>query len=163
MQRSGTETGTVLQTDGLTAKVIINKSKSCSECGKAEAGICGKQGAGMVMTVSNAIGARQGDIVTLDIDRSTHVKAYLAAFILPMVALFAFSYIGNRTGIQGLDIILGLAALALSLLIAVSLIRRIDRHTRLRISSITGKDESFEAMTQEERDYLKAYNINSFS
>ena len=60
MERSGLETGTVIETNGTMAKVRINKSKSCKECGKAQAGICGKSGEGMIMkNVTYADDARQ--------------------------------------------------------------------------------------------------------
>jgi len=163
MQRSGIETGTVLQTDGVTAKVITNKSKACNECGKAQAGICGKQGAGMVMNVRNAIGAAQGDIVTIDLDRSTHIKAYFIVFIIPIVALFVFSYIGSLLGTPGLEVILGISGLAVSLLLSAHIIRKLNKSAGMKISSILGKDESFEAMTQEEMDYLRAYKVKGFS
>ena len=153
MERYEPETGTVLVTDGITARVITNKTKSCKECGKAQAGICGKQGAGMVMTVRNTLGAKQGDIVKLDIDRSTHIKAYLMIFVLPVLMLFIFSYAGVHLKVDGLDVVMGLTALAIFLLVSVYMIKRIDRNTTLYISSVMGRGDSVQYMTPEEWDY----------
>jgi positive regulator of sigma E activity len=119
MQRSGIETGTVVKTERSLAEVIINKSKSCKECGKAQAGICGKSGAGMVMQASNGIGAKEGDTVVLGLKTATHAKAYFIFFLLPVIALFISAYIGylvsQSTDIKGLDVLGGLSGLVISI------------------------------------------------
>ncbi|MBI5739315.1 MAG: SoxR reducing system RseC family protein [Nitrospirae bacterium] len=106
-EKNDLETGTVLKTEGQWASVITNKSKSCNECGKAQAGICGKSGAGMVIKVKNDAGAKVWDTVLLELDGKTHVKAYFLVFILPVLTLFISAYAGHlisqSSGIQGLD------------------------------------------------------------
>ena len=38
------------------------------------AGICGKSGEGMIMEAGNDLNAREGDIVTLDLEKKIHVN-----------------------------------------------------------------------------------------
>ena len=118
MQSPDLETGTVLKTEGDWATVITNKSKSCRECGKAQAGICGKQGSGMVLRVRNNYGARTGDTVLLELETSVQIKANFFVFILPVISLFLFAYLGhvisNYTGLNGLDAAGGITGLIVS-------------------------------------------------
>jgi positive regulator of sigma E activity len=95
MQSSDIETGTVLKTEGTMALVITNRSKSCRECGKAQAGICGKSGSGMVLKADNALGAERGDTVELGLEKAAHVKGYFLAFVLPVLVLFLAAYAGH--------------------------------------------------------------------
>ncbi len=89
MERSGLETGTVIETKGTKAKVIIDKSSACNECGKAQAGICGKSGEGMIMEAGNNLNAGQGDRVTLGLEKNVHVKGY---FWYSYCRFYPFSY-----------------------------------------------------------------------
>lgn len=140
MERSGLETGTVIETNGTMAKVRINKSKSCKECGKAQAGICGKSGEGMIMKAGNLLNAREGDRVTLGLEMKVHAKGYFLVFILPVLALFLFAYLGNEisglTGIQGLDVILGISGLATAILFSLYKIKKLDSSAEMEITRI---------------------------
>ena len=131
MERTDIETGTVLEIQGTYATVITNKSKSCKECGKAEAGICGKKGAGITIKTLNSLGAVKGDTVEIDIAKKTHVKAVFIVFILPVITLFISAYAGHlisrSTGTGGLDIIAGLAGLLISLIYSFIKIHKIDK------------------------------------
>jgi len=162
MQRSDLETGTVIKIDGLWASVITNKSKSCNECGKAQAGICGKSGAGMVMSVKNKAGARKGDTVELGLDKATHIKAYFFAFIFPVVMLFVSAYAGSvissYADIYGLDVIAGFTGLIISIIYSFYMIRRLDRTSRLQIIRIiSDPPEYVSAAGTEEMDYISAF------
>jgi positive regulator of sigma E activity len=162
MQRPDLETGTVIKIDGPWASVITNKSKSCNECGKAQAGICGKSGAGMVMSVKNRAGARKGDTVELGLDKATHIKAYFFAFILPVAILFVCTYSGSvissYAGINGLDVIAGVTGLVISILYSFHKIRSLDRTSRLQIIKIiSDPPEYVSAAGAEEMDYISAF------
>ncbi len=163
MQGSGSETGTVLKTEGTSATVITNKSKSCQECGKAQAGICGKGGSGMVITVDNSLGAVQGETVELGLARNTHAKGLFIAFIFPILVLIVCSCAGHiltqYMGIKGLDVIAGLTGLILSILYSFRKIRTLDKSTHLHIIKIlSGHAEYGVGSSSEEIDYLHAFN-----
>ncbi len=163
MQSSEIETGTVLKTEGTKALVITNKSKSCKECGKAQAGICGKSGSGMVLKVENAIGAERGDTVELGLEKTAHVKGYLITFIFPVIALFIAAYAGHLisqlTGVKYLDVTAGLSGLVLAILYAFRKISRLDKSTQLHITRIlSGSSEYGVGSCAEEIDYLHAFN-----
>ena len=163
MQRPDLETGTVIKTDGAWASVITNKSKSCNECGKAQAGICGKSGAGMVMSVKNTAGAKRGDTVELGLDKTIHIKAYFFAFIFPVAILFVCAYSGSvislSAGINGLDVIAGFTGLIISILYSFGKIRQFDRTSRLQITKVlSDPPEYVSAISAEEMDYISAFN-----
>lgn len=140
MQRSGIETGTVISTEGTRATVITNKSKSCHECGKAQAGICGKQGSDIVLKVKNTMDARKGDTVIVSLDKSTHYRAFFSAFILPVIALFLFSYLGyfisKTTGVHNLDVVAGFSGFIIITVFSFIRIRGLEKSTQFFISSI---------------------------
>jgi positive regulator of sigma E activity len=162
MQQNDIETGTVLKCEGEWAMVITNKSKSCRECGKAQAGICGKSGAGMVIKVRNPVGAKSSDTVLLELDRSIHIKAYFLAFILPVAILFLCTYAGylvsQSSGIKGLDVTAGFIGLAASAAYSLNRIRSLGMKTHLQIGKILhDAPESYSSSCPEETDYLAAF------
>jgi positive regulator of sigma E activity len=166
MQSSEIETGTVLKTEGAQALVITNKSKSCKECGKAQAGICGKSGSGMVLKVDNQLGAERGDTVELGLETTAHVKGYFLAFILPVIVLFLAAYAGHvisqLTGVKYLDVTAGLAGLILAVLYSFRKIIRLDKSTQLHVKRILyGSSEYGVGSCAEEIDYLHAFNRSS--
>jgi positive regulator of sigma E activity len=163
MQGESRETGTVLETEGALATVITNKSKACNECGKAQAGICGKKGAGITMSVRNPAGAKKGDTVIIELAKTTHIKAYFFFFVFPVIALFVFAYIGSVTGVKGLDVWLGLAGLIISLVYSFYKIRSIERSETLHIAKILHHPPEFTNGVNacpEEEDYISAFSRN---
>jgi positive regulator of sigma E activity len=140
MERSDIESGTVIDIDGRLASVIINKSKSCHECGKAQAGICGKSGAGMIMKAQNTIDAVKGDMVTIELETATQARGFFLFFILPVLALFAGSYAGfllsESTGVKGLEVITGMAMLIIFSCYSLNKIRKLDKAAIYSIKSI---------------------------
>ncbi len=143
MELSGLETGTVIEVTGTRAKVRVNKSSACKECGKAQAGICGKSGEGMVMEVRNKLNAGLGDMVTIDLERKVHVAGYFLVFISPVLALFFFAYIGHemsvQSGIQNLDVILGITGLVFSILFSLLKIKKMDSSAEMNITRIVSQ------------------------
>lgn len=167
MKSTGTETGTVLRTGGSRASVITNKSTSCNECGKAQAGICGKSGSGMVMSALNPLGAVEGDIVEIGLQRKDHVKGYCIAFVLPVIVLFIAAFTGQwlskGTGIQGLEVIAGLAGLFLSLIYSAVKIRAMEKSAELSITRILHATPEYGlGSAAEELDYLHAFKGSSW-
>jgi sigma-E factor negative regulatory protein RseC len=163
MQGSVNETATVLKTEGTSATVITNKSKSCKECGKARAGICGKSGSGMIMTVENSLGAEKGDTVEIGLEKKTHVKAYFIAFVLPVILLFLATYTGHflsqLMGIEGLDVIAGLTGLIIAIICSLRKIYRLDKSVQMQITKILhGSSEYRFGSSPEEIDYLHAFS-----
>jgi len=163
MQSPDIETGTVLKTEGHQALVITNKSKSCRECGKAQAGICGKSGSGMLLNVDNPVRAERGDTVELGLEKTAHVKGYFLAFVLPVIALLIAAYAGHAlsrlTGIKHLDVTAGLTGLLLAGLYSFRKIRKLDKSTHLHITRILyGASEYGPGSCAEEIDYLRAFN-----
>lgn len=163
MQSSDIETGTVLKTEGTQALVLTNKSKSCKECGKAQAGICGKSGSGMVFKVDNPLGAERGDTVELGLKKTAHVKGYFLAFILPVLVLFLAAYAGHvfsqLSGVRYLDVTVALTGLILAILYSLRKIRKLDKSIQLHITRILyGSSEYKVGSCAEEIDYLHAFN-----
>ncbi len=163
MERSNIESGTVLETNGNFATIVINKSKSCKECGKAQAGICGKGGAGMIMKVTNPINAVKGDDVTLGLGIKTQIKGYLLVFILPVAALMTGAYAGylisQTTGIANLDVITGISFLVLSIAYMIHKVRDLDKSAQIHITGTLHKgQESLSITYPEEMDYLAYFD-----
>jgi len=163
MIKQTNDTATVIETHGDTATVMTNKDMACRGCGKAQAGICGKGGTGMLFSVRNSAGARQGDTVLISLNRKTYYKAYLFAFVTPVMALFAGTYAGSvlseRVEIGHLDVILGLLFLILSMIYSLKVIHALDRSKDMYISRIIhdgGAGYDLGSSTEGE-DYLRAF------
>jgi len=163
MQPTGIETGTVLSTDGVWATVITNKNSACRECGKAEAGICGKQGDGIILRARNVSGAKAGNTVVLELGKTTHAAAYFFVFILPVIVLFLFAYLGHLAsphfGMRNLDAASGLSGFIISLLYSLRKIHKLDKSSHLSVSKIIS-DTHDRKLTDcvEETDYLAAFS-----
>lgn len=140
MQKTDIETATVLKTEGGLAVVMTNKSKACKECGKAQAGICGKKGEGIVLEVTNHIGAEEGDTVLIDLDAGVRASGYFIVFILPVIVLILSTIAGNlvsrSTGINGLDAAAGLTGLILSIIFSLRKLRKMNSTVKLKITKI---------------------------
>jgi sigma-E factor negative regulatory protein RseC len=161
--RSDIETATVIDTDGTLATVITDKSKSCNECGKAQAGICGKQGDGIVMEVNNSVGAEKGDTVKLGIENRIRFEGYFLIFILPVIILILSAYAGELIGrsfqVKGLDAAAGFTGLVTSISYALYKIHKLDKAARFQITDILGDPPLNETSSYpEEADYLRAFN-----
>ncbi len=163
MERSDIESGTVIDIDGTSASVMINKSKACHECGKAQAGICGKSGAGMIMKAQNTLNAVKGDTVTIGLNTATQARGFFFFFILPVIALFAGSYAGllisESTGIKGLEVVTGISLLIIFTLYSLYMIRLLDKTAKYCITSVILKGTNFSpGSCSEETDYLTHFN-----
>lgn len=140
MKPSIADTGMVIETDGLWAVVRTNEEKSCNECGKARAGICGKGGAGMILQVKNPVGAVKGDTVKIDLEKGTHYKAYFLAFILPLLMLFlgtaAGSVLSKSWGIGNLELLGGFSGFIIAVAFSLKKIHSLDKSKKMYIADI---------------------------
>ncbi len=88
------QTGIVLSAQGNTATVRFQRSSACGKCnacfhlGKSEADI----------ELDNALGAKPGDRVIIELHGKTVVKASVIVYGVPLVALIAGIAIGSAAG-----------------------------------------------------------------
>jgi len=87
------ETGTVTSVDGITAKVIISRERSC--CEKCEKDHCDVPAEGIEMEVINEAGAAVGQKVKVVMKSYTYIKGAFLIYILPVIALFAGAVAGK--------------------------------------------------------------------
>jgi len=168
MNYSGHETGTVIATQDLWAEVKMNKSSSCRECGKAQAGICGKKGAGMVLKARNTLHARTGDTVTVELAGTSYAKACFYTFIVPVAALIVSAYLGDvvsdKAGIEGLTVVAGLTGLVTAIVYSLKKIRKLDSTVHMEvIKIISDRFDQNRPASQEEHDYLSAFSRQGLS
>ncbi|MBI4686814.1 MAG: SoxR reducing system RseC family protein [Nitrospirae bacterium] len=159
------ETSTVISVEGKWAMVITNKSKACRECGKAQAGACGKGGAGMALKVRNPLGAKKGDIVMLGIEEKTRVKGYFFIFIMPVIVLFLSAFLGyllsRYSSIKNLEAFFGFLGLVISIIYASKKTQELNRTSHLYITKILQGQELQNynsGIDSEAMDYLTAFN-----
>lgn len=77
------EEGIVIEANGKTANVRIDRTTACEHC---KAG-CLEKGGVMVTEAENTIGAQAGDTVHLEFNPRAALKAVLMVFGLPLLAL----------------------------------------------------------------------------
>ncbi len=112
----------VIETDGKFATVETERKSACEGCHKAEEGgcsVCSLMGGDRKIATQalNSIGARVGDVVTIESD-STRMLAYgLLVFILPIViALLAWGISSQLTANIAIQAISAFAGFGLCLL-----------------------------------------------
>ncbi|MBZ0266995.1 SoxR reducing system RseC family protein [bacterium] len=85
---NGAPRGVVLRTDGTRAEVSTSRRGACSAC--SEAAACGMGEAERcddVVAVRNAVGARVGDTVELDLPGNAVLRLSLLVWIVPLAGL----------------------------------------------------------------------------
>ena len=157
------ETGRVIDTDGETASVMIEQGASCKGCGNAKLGLCRPGGAGMLLRVQNTLGASRGDRVVMGLEKKTHLKGYLLAFILPLLSFLLASLGGYMlsevTGVKGVEVVVGLAGLSATAFYSLRRLKALDKAGKMHIKRII-RDAEFRygaATGAEEMDYLAGY------
>ena len=77
-----------------TAMVIHVRESACSgDCHKCSG--CGAAKEAVLFTAENRIGAKQGDLVKVESDTGTVLKAAVVLYVLPLVLFFLGYYIGD--------------------------------------------------------------------
>jgi len=90
------EIGIVTKTEGLTAKVAVQKKGTCEGCGAK--GVCETTEAGMEIEALNPINAKEGQTVKVSIKPSVYLKGTMLVYGFPLVAMFAGAIIGKNIG-----------------------------------------------------------------
>lgn len=85
---NGAPRGVVLRTDGTRAEVSTSRRGACSSCSEAAAcGIGEAERSDDVVSVRNAVGARVGDTVELDLPGNAVLRLSLLVWIVPLAGL----------------------------------------------------------------------------
>ena len=134
-----------------TAMVIHVRESACSgDCHKCSG--CGAAKEAVLFTAENRIGARRGDLVKVESDTGTVLKAAVVLYVLPLVLFFLGYYIG--------DVLWSLGALAggLGFVLGVAVIVVYDRKVMKKknigytITAYAG-DAILEAMRREDHHH----------
>jgi sigma-E factor negative regulatory protein RseC len=90
------ETGTVIKTEGILAKVIVQKKATCEGC--AARGVCETTEGGMEIEALNPVNAKAGQTVKISMKPSVYLKGTMLVYGIPLVALIAGAIIGKNIG-----------------------------------------------------------------
>ena len=86
--------------DNGTATVLLVRESACSgDCHKCSG--CGAAKETVLFTADNPIGARRGDLVKVESDTGTVLKAAVVLYVLPLVLFFLGYYLGDVLGSMG--------------------------------------------------------------
>jgi sigma-E factor negative regulatory protein RseC len=120
------ETGVVVKTDGIMAKILVQKRGSCESC--AATGICESSEKGMEIEALNLVHAKVGQTVKVSIKPQTYLKGTMLVYGFPLVALIGGAILGKNIGekyLQGTNSDLIAAIVGFSLLILSFLLIKI--------------------------------------
>jgi sigma-E factor negative regulatory protein RseC len=90
------ETGIVTKTDGVTAKVAVQKRGTCEGC--TARGVCETTEGGMEIEALNPVQAEVGQTVKVSMKPSVYLKGALLVYGIPLAALIAGAIIGKNIG-----------------------------------------------------------------
>ena len=120
-----------------TAQVICIRESACSgDCHKCSG--CGAAKEAILLTADNTLGAKPGDLVTIQSETAPVLKAAMVLYMVPLVLFFAGYAAGAALGISG-----GLAG-CLAFAASIALIIVYDRRMAKKdtaIYTITGYAE----------------------
>ena len=86
--------------DDGTAMVIHVRESACSgDCHKCSG--CGAAKEAVLFTADNPIGAGRGDLVKVESDTGTVLKAAVVLYVIPLVLFFLGYYLGDVLGSMG--------------------------------------------------------------
>ncbi len=114
--------GTVIETDGKTARVVSVRNSACSSCHNcANSGAChaelifGEQTQSVQITAKNLVGAVRGDVVELESSTGKTLGTAFAVFIIPVIlAVTAFLFADKFFTSQGISAIIMLCTFVAS-------------------------------------------------
>ena len=90
------EIGIVTKTDGIMAKVAVQKKGTCEGCGVK--GVCETQGGGAEIEAINTIHAKVGQTVKVSIKPQVYLKGTMMVYGIPLIALIAGAIFGKNMG-----------------------------------------------------------------
>jgi sigma-E factor negative regulatory protein RseC len=113
------EEGTVVAVHGDTAEVLMRRSRACEGCGSCCVLVDGDT---MLAEASNAVGAKKGDRVVVDLPVKVSIRAAYILYGIPLLAFFAGLAVGGLVSYYllgwgfnvPLGLIFGIGFLALS-------------------------------------------------
>jgi sigma-E factor negative regulatory protein RseC len=131
------EVGKVKSVDGVTARVVIQKTGACDHCVKGD---CEVKGRGFETEAINAAHATVGQTVKVVMKTQTYIKGALILYIVPVFALIAGAMIGqvvlpryfSTTEPQTLAVMGGFISFILSLAFVKVLSSRMEKSTECR-------------------------------
>lgn len=117
------ETGIVISTQGIMAKVLVQKRGACEGC--AAAGTCKPSEETAELEALNPISAKVGQTVRLSLRPQLYLKTSLIVYGLPAIALIGGAILGKNIGdiyFKGMDsdilaAIFGFGALIISFVV----------------------------------------------
>ncbi len=129
------ETGVVTKTEGITAKILVQKKSSCENCGVASA--CKSSDNGMEIEALNPVQAKVGQTVKVSIKPQTYLKGTMLVYGIPLVALIAGAILGKNIGeiyFKGVNsdsiaALLGFAALIITFLVIYAWSKKAETKT----------------------------------
>ena len=130
-----------------TAQVVHMRESACSgDCHKCSG--CGAAKEVVLFTAENRIGARRGDLVKVESDTKTVLKAAVVLYVLPLVLFFVGYWLGTIPGNFGA--LAGCLGFALGVGIIVIYDRKVVRKQNIgyTITAFAG-DAILEAMRKE--------------
>lgn len=120
--------------DGGTALVIRVRESACSgDCHKCSG--CGAAQQTMLLRAVNAIGAKPGEMVTVESDSKSVLAGSAVLYLLPLVLFFA-GYLAGEL-LWGNGALTGCAAFVLSIVLAIFCDRRVAKKQD-HVYTITG-------------------------
>ena len=131
------EVGVVTETDGITAKVVVQKKGACEGC---TTGTCESTDNGMEIEAVNTIHAQPGQTVRVSIGAYTYLKSSMIAYGMPLVFFIGGTILGKDLGEKHLvgynsDLtaaIAGFTSLIISLFIIKLISGRLESKTEHR-------------------------------
>lgn len=134
-----------------TAMVIHVRESACSgDCHKCSG--CGAAKETVLFTADNPIGAKRGDLVKVESDTGTVLKAAVVLYVLPLVLFFLGYYIGDV--LWSLGAFAGCMGFVLGVGIIVLYDRKVVRKKNIgyTITAFAG-DALLDAMRKEEHHH----------
>lgn len=121
-----TEYGVVVETSGDKARVKMGRHLDCSNCGSCSGD------ASLMMDAVNAIGAKTGEMVVIQLDDSNIVKSAFIVYMLPVIATVIGWGLGFLVSkVSGFSVLSQLAGGVIFFLLSVFYIIRFDKSRRL--------------------------------
>ncbi len=144
------ETGVVIETDGVMAKMLVQKRGACNGC--TAKGTCESSEDGMHIEAFNPVRAKAGQRVRVSIKPQAYLKGAMFVYGLPLVAFIAGIIIGKNTGdvyfqkinSDILSVIFGFIALTISFFIVRAWSKKVETKTEYKpvIEEILNKQEN---------------------
>lgn len=109
--------------DGTATVVHVRQSACSGDCHKCSG--CGAAQETIMLKAKNPIGAKRGDLVTLESATGPVLKAAAVLYLIPMVLFFLGYFVGDA--LWGMGTLVGCLSFAAGIILAVVYDRRIGK------------------------------------